>query len=138
LCKLLANKASPALDNARAVRILRQTACSKINTSLFTGQSQRKLIVFSKSFLQGFLCCFIMMMGFFSLDAKAIMDPSFYNSLFRSRQALLDQRQHLLESASNLGAQIDALNRQLDTVNQYLRDTDRAIKDVEETMARVK
>lgn len=96
------------------------------------------MTVFSKSFLQGFFCCFVTMIGFMSLDAKAALDPSFYNSLFRSRQALLDQRQHLLESASNLGAQIDSLNRQLDTVNQYLRDTDRAIKDVEETMARVK
>jgi peptidoglycan hydrolase CwlO-like protein len=95
-------------------------------------------MVFSKSFLQGFCCCFVLMVGFMSLDARAALDPSFYNSLYRSRQALLDQRQHLLEAASNLGAQIDSLNRQLDTVNQYLRDTDRAIRSVEETMSRVR
>jgi peptidoglycan hydrolase CwlO-like protein len=94
--------------------------------------------VVSKSFLRGFGCCFILMLGLSHLDAKAALDASFYNSLFRSRQALLDQRQHLLESAAQLGTQIDALNRQLDTVNSYLRDTDKAIKDVEETMARVK
>ncbi len=92
----------------------------------------------SKSFLQGFSCCFILMLGFMSLDARAALDASFYNSLFRSRAALLDQRQHLLESAANIGTQIDNLNRQLDTINQYLRDTDKAIKDVEETMARVR
>jgi hypothetical protein len=94
--------------------------------------------VVSKSFLRGFGCCLILMLGLSQVDAKAALDGGFYNSLFRSRTALLDQRAHLLESAAQLGTQIDAHNRQLDTVNSYLRDTDKAIKDVEETMARVK
>jgi len=52
-----------------------------------------------------------------------------YNSLARSRDALLDQRTYLQ-------AEADKLQRQLDTVNSYLRDNDRALRDVETAMKR--
>lgn len=52
-----------------------------------------------------------------------------YNSLAKSRDALLDQRQYLQ-------AQSDRLSQQLDVVNGYLRDNDRALRDVEAAMRR--
>lgn len=59
-----------------------------------------------------------------------------YNSLARSRDALLDQRQYLQGEADRLGQRIAALQSQLDTVNGYLRDNDRALRDVETAMRR--
>jgi hypothetical protein len=59
-----------------------------------------------------------------------------YNSLARSRDALLDQRQYLQGEADRLGQRITALQTQLDTVNGYLRDNDRALRDVETAMRR--
>lgn len=52
-----------------------------------------------------------------------------YNSLAKSRDALLDQRRYLQ-------AEADKLQKQMDTVNVYLRDNDRALRDVEYAMRR--
>lgn len=57
-----------------------------------------------------------------------------YNSLQRSRDALLDQRQYLQGEADRLTVRVNALQTQLDTVNGYLRDNDRALRDVETAM----
>lgn len=52
-----------------------------------------------------------------------------YNSLAKSRDALLDQRRYLQGES-------DKLQKQLETVNNYLRDNDRALRDVEYAMRR--
>lgn len=57
-----------------------------------------------------------------------------YNSLAKSRDALLDQRRYLQGEADRLAEKINALQTQMDTVNGYIRDNDRALKDVENAM----
>lgn len=74
--------------------------------------------------------------GLFSPAAVLAASSQVYNSLARSRDALLDQRQYLQGEADRLGQKITALQTQLDTVNGYLRDNDRALRDVETAMRR--
>lgn len=57
-----------------------------------------------------------------------------YNSLAKSRDALLDQRRYLTGEADRLAEKINALQTQMDTVNGYIRDNDRALRDVENAM----
>ncbi|MBK7746943.1 MAG: hypothetical protein IPI39_06845 [Candidatus Obscuribacter sp.] len=64
-----------------------------------------------------------------STSALGQRSDQVYNSLAKSRDALLDQRTYLQ-------AEADKLQRQLDTVNSYLRDNDRALRDVETAMKR--
>jgi putative methionine-R-sulfoxide reductase with GAF domain len=59
-----------------------------------------------------------------------------YNSLMKSRDALLDQRRYLQAEADRLNQQMLALQKQLDVVGSYLRDNDRAIKDVDNAIRR--
>ena len=59
-----------------------------------------------------------------------------YNSLMKSRDALLDQRRYLQAEAERLNQQMLALQKQLDVVNSYLRDNDRAVKDVDNAVRR--
>lgn len=57
-----------------------------------------------------------------------------YNSLARSRDALLDQRKYLQTEADRLSQQVQLLQQKLDRVNAYMRDNDRALRDVETAM----
>lgn len=57
-----------------------------------------------------------------------------YNSLAKSRDALLDQRKYLQSEADRLSQQVQLLHQKLDRVNAYLRDNDRALRDVETAM----
>ena len=59
-----------------------------------------------------------------------------YNSLMKSRDALMDQRRYLQAEADRLNQQMLALQKQLDLVGSYLRDNDRAIKDVDNAIRR--
>ena len=75
--------------------------------------------------------CALQMALLIGLSTSALGQRSdqVYNSLAKSRDALLDQRTYLQ-------AEADKLQRQLDTVNSYLRDNDRALRDVETAMKR--
>lgn len=75
--------------------------------------------------------CALQMALLIALSTSALGQRSdqVYNSLAKSRDALLDQRTYLQ-------AEADKLQRQLDTVNSYLRDNDRALRDVETAMKR--
>ncbi len=57
-----------------------------------------------------------------------------YNSLAKSRDALLDQRKYLQSEADRLSQQVQLLQQKLDRVNAYMRDNDRALRDVETAM----
>ncbi len=57
-----------------------------------------------------------------------------YNSLVRSRDALLDQRKYLQSEADRLSQQVQLMQQKLDRVNAYMRDNDRALRDVETAM----
>jgi prefoldin subunit 5 len=59
-----------------------------------------------------------------------------YNSLAKSRDALLDQRTYLQSEADKVSQQLDALQQKMERVNGYLRDNDRALRDVEAAMRR--
>lgn len=59
-----------------------------------------------------------------------------YNSLAKSRDALLDQRTYLQTEADKVSQQLDALQQKMERVNGYLRDNDRALRDVEAAMRR--
>ena len=75
--------------------------------------------------------CALQMALLIGLSTSALGQRSdqVYNSLAKSRDALLDQRTYLQ-------AEADKLQRQLATVNSYLRDNDRALRDVETAMKR--
>ncbi len=63
-------------------------------------------------------------------------NASIYNSLSRSRDALLTQRAHLQDAAAEVNTRINELKGKLDSINSYLADTDNALRDVESAMAR--
>lgn len=63
-------------------------------------------------------------------------NASIYNSLSRSRDALLTQRSHLQDAAAEVNTRINELKGKLDSINSYLADTDNALRDVESAMAR--
>jgi peptidoglycan hydrolase CwlO-like protein len=63
-------------------------------------------------------------------------NASIYNSLSRSRDALLTQRSHLKDAAAEVQTKINELQGKMDSINSYLSDTDNALRDVESAMAR--
>lgn len=63
-------------------------------------------------------------------------NASIYNSLSRSRDALLTQRSHLKDAAAEVQTKINEYQGKLDSINSYLSDTDNALRDVESAMAR--
>ncbi len=63
-------------------------------------------------------------------------NASIYNSLSRSRDALLTQRAHLQDAAADVQTKINEYKGKLDSINSYLTDTDNALRDVESAMAR--
>ncbi|MBS1953993.1 MAG: hypothetical protein JST89_07405 [Cyanobacteria bacterium SZAS-4] len=77
----------------------------------------------------------ICMLCFLSGRASAY-NASIYNSLSRSRDALLTQRAHLQDAAAEVNTRINELKGKLDSINSYLADTDNALRDVESAMAR--
>jgi ABC-type transporter Mla subunit MlaD len=77
------------------------------------------------------------MLSFMLVSGRATAyDPSIFNSLSRSKDALMAQRAHLQDAADDAKAKIDVLQRQLDTINAYLTDTDSALNDVQSALAR--
>jgi peptidoglycan hydrolase CwlO-like protein len=62
--------------------------------------------------------------------AKAY-DPSVYNNLQKSRDALLSQKQDLQAAYDRITQQIDTLNQSLIRLDSYLRQTDQSIRDVD-------
>ena len=64
-------------------------------------------------------------------------DPTVYNNLQRSRDALLSQRQELQSAYDRVTAQIDNLNQSLNRIDSYLRQTDQSIRDVESALKQV-
>jgi peptidoglycan hydrolase CwlO-like protein len=65
--------------------------------------------------------------------AKAY-DPSVYNNLQKSRDALLSQRQDLQAAYDRVNQQINQLNQSLTRLDSYLRQTDQSLRDVESAM----
>lgn len=63
-------------------------------------------------------------------------DTNVFNSLSRSRDALLTQRAHLQDAADETQTKITDLQKKLDTINSYLTDTDNALHDVDVALAR--
>jgi uncharacterized membrane-anchored protein YhcB (DUF1043 family) len=65
--------------------------------------------------------------------AKAY-DPSVYNNLAKSRDALLSQRQDLQAAYDRVTQQLDQLNQSLTRLDSYLKQTDQSLRDVESAM----
>ncbi len=82
------------------------------------------------------ISCLALISFYLFSDSANASDPTIYNSLSRSRDALLAQRAHLQDAADDAKAKIDQLNRQLVTINAYLNDTNTALSDVENALAR--
>jgi hypothetical protein len=62
------------------------------------------------------------------------IDPTFYNKLARSRDALLAQKDSLQRSYDDASRRIDELNKKLDMLRSYMRETDSALADVDRAM----
>jgi peptidoglycan hydrolase CwlO-like protein len=85
----------------------------------------------TSAFLLGALLTLLVISG--SPKAKAY-DPTVYNNLQRSRDALLSQRQDLQTAYDQVTQQIDQLNQKLNRIDSYLRQTDQSLRDVESAM----
>jgi hypothetical protein len=78
----------------------------------------------------------LMAAAFWFSGRATAYDTNIYNSLSRSRDALLTQRAHLQDAADDAQAKIAELQKKLDTINSYLTDTDNALHDVDAALAR--
>ncbi len=57
-----------------------------------------------------------------------------YNSLLRTRDALIDQKKSIEQAIEQTRKKIDALNAHLKTLEDYLKQTDSDIKDVDRAL----
>jgi hypothetical protein len=71
---------------------------------------------------------------FYGVPRATAYDPSVYNNLQKSRDALLSQRQDLQAAYDQVTQQIDQLNQKLIRIDSYLRQTDQSLRDVESAM----
>ena len=57
-----------------------------------------------------------------------------YNSLLRTRDALIDQKKSIEQALESTRQKIDALNAHLKTLEDYLNQTEADLKDVERAL----
>lgn len=57
-----------------------------------------------------------------------------YNSLLRTRDALIDQKKSIEQAIEQTRKKIDSLNAHLKTLEDYLKQTDSDIKDVDRAL----
>lgn len=57
-----------------------------------------------------------------------------YNSLLRTRDALIDQRKSIEQAIDQTRKKIDSLNAHLKTLEDYLRQTESDIRDVDRAL----
>ncbi len=69
--------------------------------------------------------------------ATAAYDTYLYDSLQRSRDALLGQREELQRARSDALSQIDRLNQKVQRIDAYLRQIDDSLRDVNDSLDRV-
>jgi len=87
--------------------------------------------------LSGFVLGALVTLIVVQLSPKAsAYDPSVYDNLQRTRDALLDQRKHLQDVYDQYSNQIDQLQQKLSRINNYLSQNDRALKDVESAIGK--
>ena len=69
--------------------------------------------------------------------ATAAYDTYLYDSLLRSRDALLSQREELQQARNDALGQIDRLNQKVSRIDAYMRQIDDSLRDVTASLARI-
>ena len=65
-------------------------------------------------------------------------DQQVYESLQRSRDALISQKAELERARNDVGGQIDRLQAKYDRINLYLKQVDSSLRDVEDALQRAR
>jgi len=72
---------------------------------------------------------------FVNQKSSAYVDPTVYDNLKKSRDALLSQQAELQQAYDDTNRKIDALQSRLTRIDAYLKQVRSALKDVEDAMA---
>ena len=65
-------------------------------------------------------------------------DPYVYESLQRSRDALLAQRGELQRAYNDVAGQVDKLQARMSRIDSYLKQVDMSLRDVEDAMRKTR
>ncbi|MBX9879449.1 MAG: hypothetical protein K2Y22_13390 [Candidatus Obscuribacterales bacterium] len=76
---------------------------------------------------------FVLALGVMSAG-HAGQNPTVYNNLMRSRDALLNQRAYLQKALDGLSSQLNDLNDKIGRLRDYLDQNDQALRDVDRAL----
>lgn len=81
------------------------------------------------------LPCMIMLGGLLGkVTPVGAYNDQVYNSLLRTRDALLDQRKSIREAIAVTKTKLDSLNTHLKTLEDYLNQTESDLRDVDNAL----
>lgn len=79
-----------------------------------------------------------LLVSVFNSNTSQGYDSYVYDSLARSRDALLAQKGELQRAYNDVAGQVDKLNARLGRIDAYLKQVDLSLRDVEDAMRKTK